>query len=1049
MFNESPSVLYEKGILNGIDNNIYRNSQVIGKIIKNEDGTFTLNIIVNDIKGKNEMTNSAILQTNSNTQIKGLFNANLTGFVEIIISGENIYFRSKEIKILFPPENKSHIWEFIIVRDDLDKCYYDVKIKNGTTIYKSNIYVKYNYEEKSISCRFKVDDEIKALLNEKETGTGIASAAYNDAINRFDPAFADEHTLITDGMRDVHEDFIRIYNQKIANGISKTQAKKEAAKECIYGIINSRHGFKPIFVVTDDDGEHLIYIRKTSTNYNPSESVIIERLKTYIYNYLSREGKSVFDKLYDPNTAIFDVDEIIFPDNKIKITKNNNELKWILLNTSPYVSNLTSNEITDFTNLINNNPVLLESLFSDKHKSKFETNGAVKAMINSKNRERLLTKILDANESQISNLIIIDAALGEESDDIYNNYVEFAANGGELFPINGDLLKGNSGATYNGKPMLDSYQGEEINGHDGNPPTIYFTEEQKLKYKIYINKSGTFVNYKGEKFILSENSYAIYTMDVNGDIYFITKSEIDRISKEGKMVHHSSPLSGSPAGSAGQLSKENKYIADNTTGHYFCNSCINSQLKIELRKRGYNLSNIEAVTSEMANQNEILLAHLRILLSDMPEHKKNFIIYLCFDQQGNFKYQAFPFGDDIMLLNISNPNDKIIFLNNSDDKTTSISTNNNYAMHIYQTKNANNELVNYYYIISNSYPSGKILGSSINDYSQIINNIEIFAHIVGTNSEFFNSLTQDEDLINGWNILVDNIDKPENHLILLSNINVLKAISESNNKLHLINKLISSPVDKINKILKIEEALNSLPQKTREFIEMLLNKNQQLEIVEGKLKFKPDNSPKPSINLDLPITIKQLENYNNSLRTYKSTINGFASEDEMEYYRDQFLKIKNEIKDVALNSIIPNSDNLEILLSNTLEEQIGEKYYKYKIVISNNRIYGIGKVNCDFVITTSGDLVLGFGHDFLSNSSDYVKFAGNIQIDEYGKISSITRKSGHYNPTVEDWMKVIEFLLDQNLIRFHEGFIDTIRRIIEEDKYSYNEVYKNLWLIAA
>jgi hypothetical protein len=56
----------------------------------------------------------------------------------------------------------------------------------------------------------------------------------------------------------------------------------------------------------------------------------------------------------------------------------------------------------------------------------------------------------------------------------------------------------------------------------------------------------------------------------------------------------------------------------------------------------------------------------------------------------------------------------------------------------------------------------------------------------------------------------------------------------------------------------------------------------------------------------------------------------------------------------------------------------------------------------EFVLNENGDLVLGEGHYFLSGEKPYLKGAGQMIIDENGKIDLINSYSGHYRPNKDE-----------------------------------------------
>ena len=68
----------------------------------------------------------------------------------------------------------------------------------------------------------------------------------------------------------------------------------------------------------------------------------------------------------------------------------------------------------------------------------------------------------------------------------------------------------------------------------------------------------------------------------------------------------------------------------------------------------------------------------------------------------------------------------------------------------------------------------------------------------------------------------------------------------------------------------------------------------------------------------------------------------------------------------------------------------------------NSRITGIKEGYYDYIITLEGELKIGAGHYFMSNSDEYVKAAGKIELDEFGKIKDADLNSGHYQPSYEE-----------------------------------------------
>jgi hypothetical protein len=107
----------------------------------------------------------------------------------------------------------------------------------------------------------------------------------------------------------------------------------------------------------------------------------------------------------------------------------------------------------------------------------------------------------------------------------------------------------------------------------------------------------------------------------------------------------------------------------------------------------------------------------------------------------------------------------------------------------------------------------------------------------------------------------------------------------------------------------------------------------------------------------------------------------------------------------SANSIIPNNDefNSSIKVKST-DPQPGTnpKFYQSEFTVIEDRIVGVKPGYYDYVITMDGEIKIGSGHYFLSNSSEYVKAAGNMEIDNLGKITHLDVNSGHYKPTYEN-----------------------------------------------
>ena len=59
----------------------------------------------------------------------------------------------------------------------------------------------------------------------------------------------------------------------------------------------------------------------------------------------------------------------------------------------------------------------------------------------------------------------------------------------------------------------------------------------------------------------------------------------------------------------------------------------------------------------------------------------------------------------------------------------------------------------------------------------------------------------------------------------------------------------------------------------------------------------------------------------------------------------------------------------------------------------------------DFVIMDNGELRIGRGHDFLSKQAETVRGAGEIYVNEQGKVEAVTNNSGHYKPNNEQLLR--------------------------------------------
>ncbi len=81
--------------------------------------------------------------------------------------------------------------------------------------------------------------------------------------------------------------------------------------------------------------------------------------------------------------------------------------------------------------------------------------------------------------------------------------------------------------------------------------------------------------------------------------------------------------------------------------------------------------------------------------------------------------------------------------------------------------------------------------------------------------------------------------------------------------------------------------------------------------------------------------------------------------------------------------------------------QVGSKFFDYDIM-NQSIIFKDGKRRdgdlLDFVINDKGEFLIGGGHYKLAKKSDTTKGAGELKIDDQGKIVYINNESGHYKP---------------------------------------------------
>lgn len=106
---------------------------------------------------------------------------------------------------------------------------------------------------------------------------------------------------------------------------------------------------------------------------------------------------------------------------------------------------------------------------------------------------------------------------------------------------------------------------------------------------------------------------------------------------------------------------------------------------------------------------------------------------------------------------------------------------------------------------------------------------------------------------------------------------------------------------------------------------------------------------------------------------------------------------------------------------------IGTKVYR-DIEVDNDKI----SINSDdikphkkydFVILGDGTMLIGYGHYKLSNRANTIKAAGELMLDDYGKIVYLNNESGHYEPTVENLKDIENKFREKNLLNKEYGVI--------------------------
>lgn len=97
---------------------------------------------------------------------------------------------------------------------------------------------------------------------------------------------------------------------------------------------------------------------------------------------------------------------------------------------------------------------------------------------------------------------------------------------------------------------------------------------------------------------------------------------------------------------------------------------------------------------------------------------------------------------------------------------------------------------------------------------------------------------------------------------------------------------------------------------------------------------------------------------------------------------------------------------------------VGSKKYETEIKDGNVIVLSeefIPFKKYDFVVTTDGKLLIGLAHYKLSDKSKKIKSAGELIINDKGKITYMNNQSGHYEPTHKDLKSIVDLFEQMNL----------------------------------
>ncbi len=293
-----------------------------------------------------------------------------------------------------------------------------------------------------------------------------------------------------------------------------------------------------------------------------------------------------------------------------------------------------------------------------------------------------------------------------------------------------------------------------------------------------------------------------------------------------------------------------------------------------------------------------------------------------------------------------------------------------------------------------------------------------FLQAIENDFNFLKSMKENPELFKAFDVLLANDLTDLNNLAHAQNIcindatvlsNLNAAVVNSENRSELLDKL--GKAENIEDILKIL-AIDKYPAEMRKFLYDLEEAGVKFKVTDGKLVgFNNGNNIYPDVVLIGPLTLEDLLNYNKCLQNISYYPYSEKLANAIEEYMSKIgvYKYSNKIPDISeLN--ISSSLKTDMKQDNTDGKY---KYYEILFEMHDNRMIGVSaNTQFSFVILNDETIKIGWGHGFLANNAENVIYAGDIKINANGKISSINIASGHYRPTVEDWKKLVLYLVE-------------------------------------